>query len=198
VIPIQRRRARRVLRASDRGTATRVYEGRSASVNGGKSCYIDDGVAKVSLSSVQAVVAIVAGVLSAIGGLFALWQHFMPEPTTGQVVAIIREMRTAKPVGEATLEILTPKDELVTTLTAPESGRLQHPLKEGSYRLRVSHPKFSAENRTVQVVPGQTAEVRIELRQSAAGSMPLGEAVRTVDEGVGAVKRFFKDLGGSR
>jgi hypothetical protein len=107
-------------------------------------------------------------------------------------------MRTAKPVGEATLEILTPRDELVTTLTAPESGRVQQALKEGSYRLRVSHPKFSAENRTVQVVPGQTAEVRIELRQSAAGSMPLGEAVRTVDEGVGAVKRFFKDLGGSR
>jgi hypothetical protein len=155
-------------------------------------------VAKVSLSSVQALVAIVAGVLSAVGGAFALWQHLMPEPTTGQVVAIIREMRTAKPVGEATLEILTPRDELVTTLTAAESGRVQHALKEGSYRLRVSHPKFSAENRTVQVVPGQTAEVRIELRQSAAGSMPLGEAVRTVDEGVGAVKRFFKDLGGSR
>ena len=46
--------------------------------------------------------------------------------------------------------------------------------------------------------PPEVSEVRIELRQSAAGSMPLGEAVRTVDEGFGAVKRFFKDLGGSR
>lgn len=155
-------------------------------------------MAKVSLSSVQAIVAIVAGVLSVVGGIFALWQHLVPQPTTGQVVAVIREMRTTRPVGAATLEILTPKDELVTTLTAPETGRLQHALKEGSYRLRVSHPRFSAENRPIQVVPGQTAEVRIELRQSAAGSMPLGEAVRTVDEGVGAVKRFFKDLGGSR
>jgi hypothetical protein len=155
-------------------------------------------MARVSLSSVQTVVAILAGVLSVIGGIFALGQHLMPPPTTGHVVAVIRDVRTARPVGEATLEILTAKDELVTTLTASESGRLQHALKEGSYRLRVSHPKFSAENRTIQVVSGQTAEVRIELRQSAAGSMPLGEAVRTVDEGFGAVKRFFKDLGGSR
>jgi Carboxypeptidase regulatory-like domain len=187
-----------VLRTSDRATAGRVYEGRCASVNGGKSCYIDGDMAKVSLSSVQAIVAIVAGVLSVVGGLYTLWQHLLPEPTMGQVVAVIREMRTARPVGEATLEILTPKDELVTTLTAPESGRVQQALKEGSYRLRVSHPRFSAENGSIQVVPGQTAEVRIELRQSAAGSMPLGEAVRTVDEGFGTVKRFFKDLGGSR
>ena len=94
--------------------------------------------------------AIVAGVLSVVGGLYAFWQHIVPQPTTGQVIAVIREMRTARPVSEATLEILTPKDELVTTLTAPESGRLQHALKEGS--ARVSH-QVLAENRTIQVVP---------------------------------------------
>jgi len=154
--------------------------------------YIDDGVAKIPLSSVQAIVAITAGVLSAIGGAYSLWQHVMPAPTTGQVLAIIRESRSDKPVNSATVEILTPKNELVTTLTASEQGRLQHALKEGT---------FSAENRTVHVVLGQTAEVaevRVELRQSAGGSMPLGEAVRTVDEGVGAVKRFFENLGGAR
>jgi hypothetical protein len=121
-----------------------------------------------------------------------------PAPTGGQVIAIVREARSAQPVDAATVEILTAKDELVTTLTAPQSGRLEHRLKEGSYRLRVSHPRYSAENRTIHIVTGQTAEVRIDLRQSTAGSMPLGDAVRTVDEGFGAVKRFFKDLGGSR
>lgn len=160
--------------------------------------YIHAGVVKISLSSVQAIVAITAGVLSAIGGAYSLWQNFKPAPATGQVAAIIREWRTEKPVTAATVEILTANDELVTTLTSPESGRLQHTLKEGSYRLRVSHPRFAAEYLAVHVVSGQTAEVRIELTRSTVGSTPLGEAVRTVDEGVGAVKRFFKDLGGSR
>jgi hypothetical protein len=45
------------------------------------------------------------------------------------------------------------------------------------------------------VVSGQTAELKIGMRQSASGSTPLGSTVRTVDEGVDRVKRFFKDLG---
>ena len=127
---------------------------------------------KISLSSVQAVVAITAGVLSVVGGAYSLWQNFKPAPATGQVLAIVREWRSEKPVSAATVEILTAKDELVTTLTSPDSGRLQHALKEGPYRVRVSHPRFSAEN------------------------TPLSQAAKTtVDEGVGAVKRFFKDLG---
>lgn len=157
--------------------------------------YIEAAVAKISLSSVQAVVAITAGVLSAIGGAYSLWRNFGPEPGTGQVVAIIRESRSEKPVHAAIVEILTAKNELVTTLTSTENGRLRHGLKEGSYRLRVSHPRFAAESRTIHVVSGQTAEVRIELRQSSVGSMPIGQAVQAVGEGVGAVKKFFKDLG---
>jgi hypothetical protein len=140
-------------------------------------------------------VAITAGVISALGGAYTLWSHFRSEPGTGELVAIIREVRSEQPVGAATLEILTPKDELVTTLTSPGSGRLRHALKAGSYRLRVSHPRFAAEHRAIHVASGQTAEVRIEMRQSTIGSTPLGQAARTMDEGVGVVKRFFKDLG---
>jgi len=33
------------------------------------------------------------------------------------------------------------------------------------------------------------------LRQSAGGSTPLGSTVQSLDEGVGKVKQFFKDLG---
>jgi hypothetical protein len=155
-----------------------------------------------SLSSVQAVVAIAAGILSVLGAVlgagYTLWQTVKPAPApaTGQVLAILREWRSDKPVGAAIVEILTTKDELVTTLTSPESGRLQHALKEGPYRLRVSHPRFAAENRTIHVVTGATSEVRIDLKQSAGGSSPLGQAAKsTVDEGVDAVKRWFKDLG---
>ena len=102
---------------------------------------------KPTLSSVQSVVAIAAGILTVLGGTYTLWSNLRSEPAgTGQIIAIMRELPTEKPVNDATLEILTSKNELVTTLT-PTSGRVRHWLKEGSYRLRVSHPRLGAENR---------------------------------------------------
>jgi hypothetical protein len=157
--------------------------------------YKTDGVKKPSLSSVQAIVAITAGVLSVLGGAYSFWQHIKPVAATGQVVAILREGRSDRPVTGATVEVLTERDELVATLTSPDSGRLQHTLKEGSYRLRVSHPRYAAEYLAIHVTSGQMAEVRVELMRSAAGSTPIGDVV---DEGVGAVRRFFRDLGGSK
>ena len=151
---------------------------------------------KPTLSSVQSVVAIAAGVLTVLGGTYTLWSNLRSEPAgTGQIIALMRELPTEKPVNGATLEILTSKNELVATLTTSTSGRVRHWLKEGSYRLRVSHPRLGAENRAIYVIPGQTVEVRIDLRQSAGGSTPLGSTVQSLDEGVGKVKQFFKDLG---
>src|SRR5512145_1549944 len=164
--------SRRVVGASRGRTTARVYEGRSPTVNDARLRaprllrYIDGGVGKPSLSSVQATVAIAAGVLSVLGGVYSFWQHIKPVAGTGQVVAILREGRSDRPVTGATVEVLTEGDELVATLTSPDSGRLQQALKE--------------------------------VMRSAAGSTPVGEAVRAVDEGVGAVRRFFRDLGGSR
>jgi hypothetical protein len=153
-------------------------------------------VVRPTLSSVQAVVAIAAGVITVLAGAYTLSSNLRSEPAgTGQVVAILRELPSEKPVNAATLEIWTPKNELVTMLTSSESGRVRYSLKEGSYRLRVSHPRFDAENRTIHVASGQTAEVRIEMKQSTGGSTPLGSTVQAVDEGVGKVKQFFKDLG---
>ena len=158
-------------------------------------------MAKPSLSAVQAVVAIAAGLITVLGGAYTLSLNFgtalnfRAEPGTGRIVAILNEWPTDKPVSAATLEILTPKDELVTTLISTAGGPIRYSLKEGSYRLRVSHPRFNVENRSVHVVSGQTAELRIGMRQSSSGSTPLGSTVRTVDEGVDRVKRFFKDLG---
>lgn len=148
--------SRRVVGTARGRTTARVYEGRSPTVNDARLRaprllrYIDGGVGKPSLSSVQATVAIAAGVLSVLGGVYSFWQHIK---------------------------------------------RLQQALKEGSYRLRVSHPRYAAEYLAIHVAPGQTAEVRVELTLSTAGSTPVGEAV---DDGVSAVKRFFRSLGGSK
>jgi len=87
------------------------------------------------------------------------------------------------------VEILTLNNAVVTTLNSGFFGKASYTLGEGQYRVRVSHPKFGIEVRHVQVVSGQSAEVRVRL--SSGASAPLREAEPVVGEGVNAVKRLF-------
>jgi hypothetical protein len=146
----------------------------------------------LSLSRVQAILGLVAALLS-IGG--ALYGYLRPgrAANTGDVVAIVQEARTGKTVSDATVEILTPRDALVTTLPAA-SGEARSQMKEGPYRLRVTHPRFAPEVRQIQVIAGQTTQVHVRLAPRAAGS-PLGPAERAVNEGVDALrKKVFRSV----
>ena len=145
----------------------------------------------LSLSRVQATLGIIAALLS-IGGF--LYAHFRPGKTVaadqGEVVAIVQEAKSGKPVGDATVELLTPKDALVTTVpTTGGEGRRQ--IKEGTYRLRVTHPRYATEVRQIQVVAGQTAEIRVRLAPRASAS-PQNPAERVVNEGVEGLKKIFR------
>jgi hypothetical protein len=142
----------------------------------------------LSLSRVQAIFGITAALLS-IGG--ALYGYLRPgrAPHTGDVVAIVQDARSGKPVTDAIVEILTPKDALVTTLPPATSGEARSQMKEGPYRLRVTHPRFAPEVRQIQVIAGQTTQVQVRLGPRAAASSPLTPAERAVSEGVDALKK---------
>lgn len=142
----------------------------------------------LSLSRVQATLGIIAALLSISG---ALYGYLRPgrAPHTGEVVAVVQEARSGKAVTDATVEILTPKDALVTSLAAG-TGEARSQMKEGAYRLRVTHPRFAPEVRQIQVIAGQTTEVHVRLApRAAAPSSPLGPAERAVNEGVDALKK---------
>src|SRR6266404_2586143 len=146
-----------------------------------------------ALSGFQTVVGITTGLFSIGGVLFAVPGFFKtppPEPTMGQIVAIVAEAKTEKAITDAKIEILTPQNALITTVTPNYFGKARHSLEEGPYRIRVSHPRYAAEVRQVQVVKGQTAEVHLRLR--GGSSSPLDQAERVVREGVGLVKRIFQ------
>ncbi len=143
----------------------------------------------------QSLVGLTAGLISILGAGYSIVKILQPAPEYGDVVAIVRDARTERPIADATIEILTPQEALVTTLTPGTKGEARQRLREGRYRLRVSHPRFGAEVRQILVQPGQTAEVRIQLTQRTGGSSPLGQASRAVNEGVGAVNRFIRGLG---
>jgi hypothetical protein len=143
----------------------------------------------VKLSTFQTVVGLTAGALSILGALLAVPNYFKPAIGKGEVVAVVVDAKTEKAVSNATVEILTLNNAVVTTVNSGFFGKASSTLEEGQYRIRVKHPKFGAEVRHVQVVSGQSAEVRVQLRSGA--SAPLHEADRMLGEGVNAVKRLF-------
>ena len=140
----------------------------------------------VDLSKFQTFVGLAAGTISIVGALLAVSSHFFtPALGKGDLVAVIVDAKTEKAVSSATVEILTLNNAVVTTTSSGFFGKANSTLAEGQYRLRVKHPKFGAEIRHVQIVSGQTAEIRIPLHSGA--SAPL----EAISDGVSAVKRLF-------
>ena len=125
----------------------------------------------VSLSRFQTIVGLLAGLVSVFGAVYSVPQFFKPAPGMGEVVALVQEAKSEKAVAGATIEILTAQNALVTTLTPDSLGQVRHALKEGLYRVRVSHPRFSAEVRQIQVFSGQTVEVRVQPRAGSSFSL---------------------------
>ena len=148
----------------------------------------------VSLSRFQTIVGLIAGLISIGGALYPFIPFLTPTAvSTGEVITIVQDARSAKPVPDSTIEVLTLKDALVTTLTPKDRGRARQTLKEGAYKLRVSHPRFATAVREIQVIAGQTGEVRVRLVQTASRpSPPVNDATSAINKGVEAVKRIFR------
>jgi hypothetical protein len=140
----------------------------------------------VSLSRVQAIVGTVAGVVS-IAGAFCSMMPFAPSPGTGELVATVQDAASQRRVTDATIEVLTTKNEIVATLSPDGTGRAAQDLKAGIYVVRVSHPRYAADVRRVQVLARHTVEIRANLR--AGSSSPVQAAI---NDGVRAVRRALR------
>jgi carboxypeptidase family protein len=151
-------------------------------------------VLRQPLSTVQTVVGILAGLLT-IGGGFLSFSGFAqsaPAPHQGEIVAVVHDVRSSKPLTQATVEIFTPQDAIVTTLNVEPDGHLARRLKEGRYRLRVTHPGFLTEVRHVEVHSGQRSDIRIALGPRP----PAPRVTKAVAEEPGPVTKFFREVFG--
>ena len=126
----------------------------------------------ISMSRVQTFVGLAAGILSIAG---ALAGYFKAAPRKPELAVIVQDAKTQQTVSDATIEILTPRDALLTTLKPNWSGKASCTLDEGHYRVRVRHPRYSPEVREVQLISSQSTEVRVQLR---APTSSLGNSVR--------------------
>ena len=153
---------------------------------------------KPTLSAAQSVIGLVAGIFSVVGGVYSGVQYFGRTPTqTGELVAVVRDARTDRPVSGSSVEILGVDDALLTTLAPGDSGQVRTRLREGLYRVRVTHPRYATDTRRIQVGAGQTAQISISLTPRGSGSGPpavVAGTTRAVNEGVSAIRRFFETL----
>ncbi len=122
-----------------------------------------DTILHQPLTKIQAMVGVAAGLITITGSIVSLAGLHERPPVLGEMIAVIQDMRERAPLPEATVEILTAQDALVTTLTAPSDGRVARRLKEGKYRVRVSHPQFMPQIRQIEVSSGERSELRVSL-----------------------------------
>lgn len=142
--------------------------------------------AGVSLSRVQAMIGMLAGIISIGGALFSvspLAQAF----TRGELVTTVQDAASHRGVADATIEVLTTQNDIVATLTPDATGRARQDLKEGVYVVRVSHPRYAADVHRVQVLSRQTVEIRATLH--AGTSSPIE---RAVNDGVRALRKALR------
>jgi hypothetical protein len=107
-------------------------------------------------------------------------------------VTTVQEAGSHRSITDATIEVLTSQDEIVATLTPDATGRATRDLTEGSYVVRITHPRYAAETRRVQVLSRQTVEIRANLRTGSTAASPArsSSAVeRAVDEGLRGTRR---------
>lgn len=114
------------------------------------------------LSRVQTIVGIMAGVVSVTGAVAPLTGS-VTIPANGEFVGVVEEARSRRPVLAAIVEISNGQGERVTTVMSTDDGRVRLSLREGRYRVRASHPRFTSEVRNVQVIGGQGSEVHLVL-----------------------------------
>jgi carboxypeptidase family protein len=138
------------------------------------------------LSRVQAIVGTLAGIVSITGALVSL-MPFARTAHTGELVATVQDAGSHRSITDATIEVLTTQNDIVATLAPDSTGRATRDLEEGIYVVRVSHPRYAAEVRRIQVLSRQTVEIRANLR--VGSSSPVQ---RAVSEGLRGVRRALR------
>src|SRR5215470_6719128 len=108
---------------------------------------------KPTLSGMQSVIGLLAGIFSVVGGVYTGVQYFHRAQDTGELVTVIHDARTDRPVTGPNIEILGADDAIVTTLGAGDSGQVRTRLREGTYRVRVTHPRYTPDTRRVRARP---------------------------------------------
>lgn len=147
--------------------------------------------ALVTLTRFQAIVGITAGFLSIGATVWGIVFATRAPTKSGEILMIVQEARSDKPLAAATVEFLTPKDALITSLVTKD-GQARQRLTEGLYRLRVSHPGFTTEVRQIQVLAGHNQEIRIRLAPRPVERASSADKESPIDKATEGIRKLFR------
>jgi hypothetical protein len=130
------------------------------------------------LTLLQAITAILTGLVTIGGATYSVVRFFNPAPATGRVVAVVQEAESGKAVPDATVKILGPHDALIANLKLDSAGQVRYTLKEGTYQIRVTHEKYATAKQAIQVTTGRDVELTVELNPAAPPIKSLERSVK--------------------
>ncbi len=114
------------------------------------------------LTTVQAVVATLAGIISITGGLFSMRHTLLAGK--GSVAGVVIDRNVGRPLLSAEVEISNAESLVVGTLHTAEDGRYQlEQLKEGAYVVKASAVRHLPQTRAVTVSADQETRVNFDL-----------------------------------
>jgi hypothetical protein len=139
-------------------------------------------VGKASFTTLQSVVALVAGLTSIVGAAYSAMGTFRPPPpSSGEIVVVARDGASTDVVPTAAVEVLATDGTLVTMLPHAGGGVARGSVAAGTYRVRVAHPDFVETVRDVRVVADGTAELQVALAHRPRRAVPRAETTSDAD-----------------
>lgn len=118
----------------------------------------------VHLHVLSLVVAICAGLVSVVGGVYSLRANFFT-PKTGTLQGIVRDESIAKPLWLASVEVSNADGAIIAVIDTSESGRYSlSSLREGDYTIKVSAPFHEAQSKNIRIYQNATSSVNFDLK----------------------------------
>ncbi len=136
------------------------------------------------LHIVNLMVALIAGVISIVGGVYSLRANIFSN-APGIVQGVVLDEKIGKPLWRAPVELLDSDNSLIGTTDTDENGRYSFKdLKKGNYTVKVSAPLHAAQTKNVKIEPKKTSAITFDLEpspsESSASSSPETSQLRTI------------------
>ena len=116
------------------------------------------------LHAMNLVVALLAGIISITGGIYSLKNNIFSGPAVGSLQGIVRDVKIAKPLKLATVEIAAVDGAVVNTATTDDDGHyLIEAIKAGNYTVTFTAVLHRTETKTIKIEKGLASTINVDL-----------------------------------
>ncbi len=124
------------------------------------------------------IVALCAGLISVVGGIYSLKANFF-SPKTGTLQGIVRDGSIAKPLWLTPVEVSEANGSVIATLNTDQTGRYAlTSLREGDYVVKVSAPLHKIQSKDVKIYSNNASTVNFDLAPEEQKSFSRRDRVR--------------------